>query len=248
MIAKPRLAATIILLRAGAGQDPFEVFLTRRPETMAFLGGMFCFPGGTLRKQDYSPAALKRATGLNAGQARKTLGADLPPSLALGLMITAVRELFEETGVLLARDDSSTVTTMGANANERLLEKHSRLLSGALTFPSLLESEGLFCDSGALARFSHWQTPEQIALRFDTHFFLAELPAGQTPLPITPEVAASLWLSPDAALDLIGRNELPVIFPTFASLRTLADFDSLESVWREYREQGWARARTVRRK
>src|SRR5262249_33041533 len=104
-----------------------------------------------------------------------------------------------------------------------------------LNFRSLLESEELLCDASRLAYFSHWQTPEEIAIRFDTGFFLAAVPKGQTPLPTSLEVSHSLWLTPDRALELFVEDQLPMIFPTFASLRTLADFDSLESVLKEYR-------------
>jgi 8-oxo-dGTP pyrophosphatase MutT (NUDIX family) len=234
MIEKPRHAATVILLRP-AQERGFEVFLTRRPDGMAFLGGMYCFPGGTLRKEDYSEAMLKRAVGLAPDQAQKVIGAEVAPRMAVGLWIAGVRELFEETGILLALVGSGQRISVPADSQDRLSEKHSRLLSSALSFLSLLESEALSCDLTALAHFSHWQTPEQVSMRFDTHFFLAELPAGQSPLPITPEVAHSLWLTPDCALQRTGKNQLPMIFPTFASLRTLADFDSLESVWKEYR-------------
>ena len=76
--------------------------------------------------------------------------------------------------------------------------------------------------------------PKRSPIRFDTRFFLAALPKDQTPLPTSPEVIHSLWLTPDRALELFAGDELPMIFPTFASLRTLADFESLDSVWKEY--------------
>jgi 8-oxo-dGTP pyrophosphatase MutT (NUDIX family) len=234
MIQKPRLAATVILLRP-AEQQGFEVFLTRRPEGMAFLGGMYCFPGGTLCKEDYTDALLHRSTGLTTEQAQKIIGAEVAPRVALGLWMTALRELFEEAGILLAVNASSMQVAAGPELKNRLVEKHTRLLGSTLSFQSVLESEGLFCDLAALAHFSHWQTPEQVAIRFDTHFFLAALPADQSPLPATSEVTHSLWVTPDRALQMAERNELPIIFPTFASLRTLADFESLESLWKEYR-------------
>jgi hypothetical protein len=119
------------------------------------------------------------------------------------------------------------------------------LLGDTASFLALLESEGLFCDLAALAHFSHWQTPAQASLRFDTHFFLASVPADSPPLPPSSEVAHSLWLTPDEALRMFSRNELPMILPTFASLRTLADYDSLASVLKEYRvSESW---RSVRR-
>lgn len=231
MIQKPRLAATVILLRPAKQRD-FEVFLTRRPEGMAFLGGMYCFPGGTLHKQDYSEPMSKRSIGLTADQAQKLIGADVAPRVALGLWIAALRELFEETGILLAVDARGT--PVGAELKNRLGEEHSRLVGSKSSFQSVLESQGLFCDLKALAHFSHWQTPEQVSMRFNTHFFLAELPADQSPFPTTPEVTHSLWVTPDHALQMTSKNELPMIFPTFASLRTLADFDSLESVFKQY--------------
>jgi 8-oxo-dGTP pyrophosphatase MutT (NUDIX family) len=240
MTEKPRLAATVILLRPSPRQRGFEVFLTRRHERMAFLGGMYCFPGGTLRQEDYSMSMLKRAAGLTPGQAQKIIGAEIAPRRAVGLWIAALRELFEESGILVARDSSGAPPATGLEPAKRLGEAHSKALAPAWNFACLLESEGLFCDLGALTHFSHWQTPEQIAMRFDTHFFLAELPTGQAPLPASSEVAHSLWLAPECALQMLSRNQLPMIFPTFASLRTLADFDSLESLWKEYRSENRA--------
>jgi 8-oxo-dGTP pyrophosphatase MutT (NUDIX family) len=233
VIQKPRLAATVILLRP-APERGFEVFLTRRPEAMAFLGGMYCFPGGTLHKEDSSDDMSRRCAGLTGKQAQELIGADVAPRMALGLWIAALRELFEETGILLACDASGARIVADAALKNRLAEKHSRLIGAALSFQWLLESEELFCNPGALAHFSHWQTPEEAPMRFDTHFFLAALPPDQSPLPTTSEVVHSLWITPDGALQMMSKHQLPMIFPTFASLRTLADFDSLESVSKEY--------------
>ena len=234
MIQKPRLAATVILLRAAEPRG-FEVFLTRRPEGMAFLGGMYCFPGGTLRTEDFSDAMLSRSAGMTPDQAQKIIGAEFAPRQALGLWIATIRELFEEAGILLAVNRMGERILANTGLASRLTEKHARLLGETLSFYSVLESEGLFCDLAALAHFSHWQTPAHVSMRFDTHFFLAALPANLTPLAASPEVAHSVWLTADAALRLFSRNELPMIFPTFASLRTLADFDSLASLLKEYR-------------
>ena len=237
MSQEPRLAATVILLRP-AGPRGFEVFLTRRAEAMAFLGGMYCFPGGTLRNEDFSEAMLSRAAGMTPDHAQKIIGAEFSPRQALGLWIAAIRELYEEAGILLALNGAGERISANSGLGRRLSEKHSRLLGKTLNFHSVLESEGLFCDLAALAHFSHWQTPAHVFTRFDTHFFLAPLPADQSPLPTSTEVSQSVWLTPDEALRLFTKNELPMIFPTFASLRTLADFESLERVFKEYRAPG----------
>ena len=101
----PRSAATVILLRSAFGGG-LEVFLTRRPDRMDFLGGAYVFPGGTLTEDDSSDRGLKRCAGLSRQQAQKLLGAHLKPALALGYWVAAIRELFEEVGVLLAATES----------------------------------------------------------------------------------------------------------------------------------------------
>jgi len=223
-------AATVILLRPGESRG-FEVLLIRRPATMRFLGGMYCFPGGTLRAEDWSNGLLRRTRGLTPVQARAIVGADFTPGKALAFWTGAIRELFEETGVLLASRRDGAAPAPPETELERM---HAALAANALSFRELLEREDLVCDAHCLHYFSHWQTPPDVATRFDTRFFVATLPQHQTPCDRSSEVAQSLWLTPDRALQLFARDALPMIFPTFASLRTLADFEDVESVMREY--------------
>jgi 8-oxo-dGTP pyrophosphatase MutT (NUDIX family) len=226
---EPRNAATVILLRAG-GDGGIEVFLTRRPEGMNFLGGAYVYPGGAVGKEDCSEKMLNRCRGVSGYEARDILGAHLKPDLALGHWVAGIRELFEETAVLLCvTKDGEPVA-----ANQGLEEKRRKLVRRALSFRDLLESENIFCDARLLLYFSHWLTPEEFATRFDTRFFLAVLPPGQVPLERSEEVAESLWISPERAMQRYARGELPMIFPTYASLRTLADFESTESLLSEY--------------
>jgi 8-oxo-dGTP pyrophosphatase MutT (NUDIX family) len=168
---------------------------------------------------------------LTPAQARAIVGADFAPGKALAFWLAAIRELFEETGVLLASRLDGEAPTPPEAEMERM---HAALVANGLTFRELLEREDLVCDAHRLHYFSHWQTPPDVAIRFDTRFFVATLPQHQTPLGRSPEVAQSLWLTPDRALQLFAKDELPMIFPTFASLRTLADFETLDSVLREF--------------
>lgn len=230
---KPKQAATVILLRPAEPRS-FEVFLTRRPDGMPFLGGMYCYPGGTVSKEDCRAAMIARAVGRTPKQARQIIGAAFTPEEAIGLWIAAVREVFEEVGVLLAADPNGAKMSATPERAARLVKYHGELLDKMLSFAALLEREQLYCDLAGLSHFSTWQTPGQFTMRFETRFFLAVLPEGQTPLPTSYEVAHSVWLTPDRAMQLFNHNELPMIFPTFASLRTLADFDTLESVLREF--------------
>jgi 8-oxo-dGTP pyrophosphatase MutT (NUDIX family) len=232
-LRKPKQAATVILLRP-AEPKGFEVFLTRRPDGMPFLGGMYCYPGGTVSKEDCRSATIARSFGRTPKQARQIVGAAFKPEEAIGLWIAAVRELFEEVGVLLAVDAHGAKMTMTRERATRLIPCHEELSRKVITFAEVLEREQLYCDLASLSHFSTWQTPAQFTMRFDTRFFIAALPDDQTPMATSYEVAHSVWLTPDRAMQLFDRAELPMIFPTFASLRTLADFDTLESVLREF--------------
>lgn len=225
--ARPRQAATVILLRRIEPKG-FEVFLTRRPEGMPFLGGMYCFPGGAVIREDCAPRMIERCRGFDAARARAPFGAQVSPRQAWGFWIAAVRELFEETGVLLA------VTASGARPSpENIARNHRALAAGSCSFRALLEQEDLYCDLSSLGYFSHWQTPADNPVRFDTRFFVALLPREQSPIVTSEEVMHSVWLTPELAMLRCGRGKLPMIFPTFTSLRTLADFESVESVVNE---------------
>src|SRR5918995_3100070 len=186
---KPTLAATVILLRH-VEPGGFEVFLTRRPDETPFLGGMYCFPGGRVRKEDCSAGMLRRCYGLAPGVARKIIGAHFTPQEALALWVAGIRELLEEVGILLAVNETGQPWTP-ERVEKSPGSQQASLFEKTLSFQSLLESKGLFCDASKLVYFSHWQTPVPSSLRFDSRFFLAALPQDQTPLPHSPEVVHS---------------------------------------------------------
>ena len=175
---KPKQAATVILLRPVEPRG-FEVFLTRRPDGMPFLGGMYCYPGGTVSKEDCRAAMIARTVGRTPMQARQIIGAAFTPEQAIGLWIAAVREVFEEVGVLLATDARGVQLSMTPERTARLAQSHGELSEKTLGFGTLLEREQLYCDLAGLSHFSAWQTPAQFAMRFDTRFFLALLPEGR---------------------------------------------------------------------
>lgn len=259
---KPKPAASVILLRPAQPQG-FQVLVTRRCDETPSLGERYCFLGGSVHESDYADGMSRRCRGLSAGGARKIIGAHLPPRQALGFWVAAVRELFEEVGVLLAVKETGEPLAPDAPLCVRLVEMHTALCDKSLGFQSLLESENLFCDAANLVYFSHWQTPPQFSTRFDTRFFLTAMPDDQTLIakwiptgkpvgwnperesPAEPgvrvegsaEVADSLWLAPDRALQLFNRGEIPMTFPTFASLRTLTDFGSVQSVLKEFQKE-----------
>ena len=228
----PRRASTIVLARPAA-DGAFEIFMTRRPQEMRFLGGFFVFPGGSVKRSDAAPAMLALCRGLSPEDARARLGDELGAEDAIGHWVAAVRELYEEVGVLLCLDrDGGAV--MAEETRERLAAKRASLLSGDVSFPDLLASEDLFCDLGSPVYFYHRVTPERYAMRFDTRFFLAALPEGQAPLAVSEEVTESLWLTPEDGLKRADRGRMAIIPPTLNTLRTLADLGTWEALCRGF--------------
>jgi 8-oxo-dGTP pyrophosphatase MutT (NUDIX family) len=230
-LRNPKHASTVLLIRP----DPdgkFEILLTRRPNEMKFLGGFYVFPGGSVGPEDRSEKTLRRCHGLSAQEARRILGDDLSPELSLAHWVAVIRELFEEVGILLC------VTNSGAEPDvedgERLEEKRRALVAGTLDFGSFLEAENLFCDLARAVYFSHRVTPEFYPMRFDTRFYLASLPAGQTALSRSEEVADSLWIAPQHALKEANRS-LPLLPPTTTMLQNLCAFESWQSLSEKFK-------------
>jgi 8-oxo-dGTP pyrophosphatase MutT (NUDIX family) len=226
----PKHASTVLLVRSAAA-GKFEILLTRRPDKMKFLGGFYVFPGGSVCTEDRSEKTLGRCRGLSAKEAGEILGNHLGPELSLAHWVAVVRELFEEVGILLC------VTENGAEPDakygDRFEEKRQALVAGALDFGHFLEAEKLLCDLNRLVYFSHRVTPEFYPMRFDTRFYLAALPEGQTALQKSEEVADSLWIAPDQALQQANRD-LPLLPPTTTMLQNLTAFDSWPSLCEKF--------------
>ena len=231
--ANPDRASSVILRRETQPRG-FEVFLAHRLDDSLYLGGKYGFPGGPVQESDHTEAILGRCRGLSGEKARKILGAHFAPPEALAFWIAAVRTLFEEVGILIAVKENGEPVASDTELNIRLLEKRAALRDGSLSFQSFLESENLVCAAAALAYFSHWQTPAENSGSFDARFFLAAMPDYQSWRETATDSAHRLWLAPDRALQLFSRGELPMTFATFASLRTLADFDDVKRQLKEF--------------
>jgi 8-oxo-dGTP pyrophosphatase MutT (NUDIX family) len=219
----PRLAATVALVRdAPAGP---EVYLMRRPAAMAFAPGAWVVPGGSVDAPDAGTAAATvtstvdqdgwTATGLSSMDSRRLLAA-------------AVREVFEETAVLLATDRSGRVPALPAR---RRVRRRTELRAGRLGFADVLHRERLRLDGRLLVPWSRWITPPWVPKRrFDTYFFVAALPAGQEPVRARSEASAARWLRPAEALDRHAAGRLPMLIPTRALLGALAEVRSLATL------------------
>lgn len=223
---EPRPAATVVLLRAGdtgsdgTGPAGLEVLLTHRPATMAFAADMHVFPGGRVDAGDHDRRLAARSA-IDGDAAAVALGGDLPPDAALAAYIAALRECFEEVGVLLADADLA-----GAD----LTTARARLLAGATNFADLAEALDLRLRTDRLVPISRWVTPPGLPRRFDARFFAASLPDGAAASLVGDEVAAHAWHTPRAALDAMAARLIGMWLPTSATLQQLEHARSIGEI------------------
>ena len=216
-MTEPKQAATVLLLRDGV--RGLEVYLLRRTRGMPFAGGMTAYPGGGVDPRDGdvetawagpSPAEWAHAFGCDERTARE-------------LVCAAVRETFEEAGVLLAgtADGGDVVPDVSGDDWE---EQRQALLARELSLAELLADRGLALRSDLLRPFAHWITPPAEPRRYDTKFFAAALPVGQEARHVTGEADEVSWLTPSAALAEMTSGTRPMLPPTIHTLEQLEPF------------------------
>jgi len=217
MAQQPRPAATLVLLRPGANGP--EVLMIQRTQSAAFLGGAYVFPGGAIDAADSDPRVLKRIVGL----APEAADARLKVPNGLAYYVAAIRESFEEAGVLLARpeDGEAPVEFADPRVAQRFNAARHRVHDGEGSLVELCAAERLVLLPARLEFVAHWLTPVGESRRFDTRFFMAEAPPSQDPLHDDSETIASLWVRPSDALARWEARELQMFPPTVASLRAL---------------------------
>ncbi|MFC8915358.1 NUDIX hydrolase [Streptomyces sp. NPDC057116] len=209
----PKRAATVLLLRDGAAGP--EVHMLRRRTSMAFAGGAYAYPGGGVDPRDEHPV---RWAGPSPAEWAARLGV-AEPAEAQAIVCAAVRETFEESGVLLAGPtaDSVVADTRGDDWEA----DRAALVARELAFADCLERRGLVLRSDLLGAWARWITPEFEPRRYDTWFFVAALPAGQRASNASTEADRTVWIRPADAADGYDRGELLMMPPTIATLRAL---------------------------
>lgn len=214
---EPRLAATVVLLRPG--RVGLEVLLTRRPSSMAFAPDMHVFPGGRVDAGDADPALIARSV-VTPKDAAVGLGGDLSPELSIAAHIAAIREVFEESGVLLADGGVARAVSQARSA----------LVGGEATFASIATDLDLTLRTDRLVPLSRWVTPPILPRRFDARFFAAELPAGARVSFEGDEVAGHAWMTPAAALAAMADDALAMWIPTSGTLQQLEHAGSVAEI------------------
>ncbi|MEI7754003.1 MAG: NUDIX domain-containing protein [Actinomycetota bacterium] len=215
-----RPAATVMLVRDTAEHDGIEVFMLRRTLQAAFAGGMYVFPGGRLDDVDHGPAMEAMCDDLSDLRASELLQIEQG---GLAYWVAAIRECFEEAGVLLARSAHTghEIRFDEADVIDRFSAARHLVHDGHLDLIELCQREGLRLMTDAIFYTAHWVTPMGETRRFDTRFFLARAPHAQEPLHDDSETIASLWVRPTVALERERAGELMMLPPTIACLKFL---------------------------
>lgn len=210
----PRLAATLILLRS-TSEAPLQTLMIVRHKAMAFASGAIVFPGGSADRGDRALA--------------ETMDEDAPPGMTtdeIAVRIAAIRETFEESGILLAYD-RDTHATVAPGVVGKLVERCRQPVDGdAVEFAVAMDAENLVPAIDRLTPFARWITPPIRPKRFDTHFFVAETPPDQTLVHDGNEAVDSIWIAPQAVIDETAAGRFKLVFPTRMNLMRLADASS----------------------
>ncbi len=219
-------AATVMLVRdTPAG---LQVFMLRRAMAAVFAGGLYVFPGGRVDLADATPAVAEFCDGLDDAGASAALGLERG---GLAFWIGAIRECFEEAGVLLAAGpDGEAVRFETPEVIARFERDRHAVHDGQMGLVELCDRERLRLMAGDIRYVSHWITPLGERRRFDTRFFVARAPQGQVPLHDDSETIESLWIGPAEALHQNQAGELALMPPTIANLAFLSRFESADDV------------------
>jgi 8-oxo-dGTP pyrophosphatase MutT (NUDIX family) len=212
-----REAATVVVARDTAAGP--EVLMLRRHVRLDFIGDAYVFPGGAVDADDGEVAL----SDLSAHEAEQRLGI----AGARAYYVAAIREIFEESGLLLATRQGRELVESDLAVMEAA---RVRLNARACRFADIVAEFDLELRAAALVYFAHWVTPVGPPRRYDTRFFMVEAPAGQGASHDGEETVSSLWVTPTEALERHDRGELEMIFPTIATLRQLAAFPTVAAM------------------
>ncbi|MGV2385184.1 MAG UNVERIFIED_CONTAM: NUDIX domain-containing protein [Thermobifida fusca] len=225
---RPRDAATVLLVRQA--DRGLEVYLLRRVASMRFAPGMYAFPGGSVDPRDSDHTI--RWSGPPPREWARAFGAD--EALARALVCAAVRETFEESGVLLAGPSENEV--VADTRGDDWEEDRQALLNRSLSLAELLDRRGLVLRSDLLCPWARWNTPAMEPRRYDTRFFVAVLPEGQQPRDVGGEADHVTWMSPEEAVRQWRAGQLAMLPPTVANLKSLIGYATPEEVLAAERE------------
>ncbi|NIO39446.1 MAG: MBL fold metallo-hydrolase [Burkholderiales bacterium] len=217
-VVTPRPAATLILVRDAA--HGLEVLLAKRTLLANFAGGAYVFPGGAVDDADSAAELVMLASGIDDDQASRRLGIEQG---GIGYWIAAIRECFEEAGLLFAHTQDGELIDIEERASEHFDSARKALAAGETSLLQLLQSHDLRLATDRLHYFGHWITQAGRPRRYTTRFFLAEAPSRQTPSHDGEELVSHLWIHPGEAIECNRSGDINLMFPTLKTLESLAN-------------------------
>lgn len=223
--ATPLPAATVVLLRDGPAGVGLEVLLLRRHQAAGFVPGAYVFAGGRVDEGDAAQRVLARTDGLSPERAAARLALPHGDPPAIAYYLAAIREAFEETGILMARDAHGQPAPAAAESPQ-MARWRDALLRDESTLADALHALDLRLAADALEYIAHWITPEVEPRRYDTRFFATAVSRDRQVTPHRPELVDAVWCTPADALERHGSGRLPMIFPTLRTLESLTAFST----------------------
>lgn len=219
----PRPASAVVLARELRGGG-IEVFMVRRHVRSEFVPDAYVFPGGSVSQSDIE---AERTSDLCSPVPEGAM------ALGAGFRVAALRECFEEAGVLLARRRDTTLAIAPEDV-ERFAAYRDGVYQQTVTMEGIAQREELVLATGELLHWAHWITPEALPKRFDTHFFLAPMPAGQEAAHDRLETTAGAWITPERALARFADGDFPLVFATIHQLQALEGLASVADARRRF--------------
>ncbi|MEA3231129.1 MAG: hypothetical protein U9Q05_05175 [Thermodesulfobacteriota bacterium] len=228
----PVPAATVILVRQK--NDRLQVYLLKRSTKSGFMAGKYVFPGGMVDPEDLDIDSWVNNVDLDTVKLSRQLGQDLSYRQILPYCVATIRETFEEAGVMLTADDPQLNNTLeqlrSLRADKRLPQDWLR--QNVISRGGILSVSSLSC-------WSHWITPKLMKRRFDTRFFIAEMPAGQACRPDNEETTDGIWVTPAEGLAGNLDGKIPLSPPTLVTLHELLKFPGMDDLEAETARRSW---------
>ena len=229
---KPQMASTVILIREHNGE--LQVYLLKRSIRSDFFPETYVFPGGRVEGEDRAFGLWKAHVDLDSEEISQRLGGSLTVEAALTYGVTAIRETFEEAGVLLAYRNEHTHEELERIKDRRQGEE---LPNGWLN--NLVVSDGWMLAFSRLFRWAHWITPEGMPKRYETRFFLVFMHPGQECEPDARETTHGIWVSPEKGLVKNLQGEIPLSPPTLVTLHELLQYANMRDLKKEVQARTW---------
>jgi 8-oxo-dGTP pyrophosphatase MutT (NUDIX family) len=237
MTVIPKKAATVILLR-DKEPEGFGVFLLKRHEKSSFMGGNYVYPGGRVDRNDGSIETCSLSKGMTFEEAQKILRGTFSPEESFAHWIAAIRELFEEAGVLLSYDQRGILFQLrDRDERGKFLHYRELLQKGKINISEMAQKENLLFALDQLHYYAHWITPEARSERFDTRFFLTRYPSGQEASHDQRETTAGIWITPKKALEENLKGDVILSPPTLKTLEDLSRFKTIEDIFHSLKKE-----------